>query len=96
MVEPTSAPGNGDSGVEAALEQAARDSFTAFLGGDDQAFFDLLSRECRESLGFAAVESYLTGRRTRTERIGGIDLSQVAIADVLISDFTGGDADVRL
>jgi hypothetical protein len=46
--------------------------------------------------GFAAVESYLTGRRTRTERIGGIDLSQVAIADVLISDFTGGDADVRL
>ena len=96
VVDPTPAPGNADTGAEAALEQAARDSFTAFLGGDDQAFFDLLSRECRESLGFAAVESYLIGRRTRAERVGGIDLSQVAIADLLISDFTGSDAEVRL
>ena len=84
------------NGTEAGLEQAARESFEAFLGADDETYFASLSRECREGLGFAAVESYLIGRRQRATDLGGIDLSAVAVSVVMIDNFSGAGADVRL
>lgn len=95
---PPTAPGTGASGAgtETALEAAARDSFAAFLDGDYGTYFDLLSRQCREQHGFAAVESYLAGRRSRAVDLGGVDLSAVTVSDVTVAAFTGADAQVSL
>ena len=96
VVEPTPAPGNGDSGAETALEQAARQSFSDFLSSADEGYYDALSRDCRERLGFAAVENYLIGRRTRAERGAGINLADISVSEVVIEDFTGQAAEVSL
>ena len=93
---PTAAGNGASTGTQADLERAARDSFTAFLTGDDQGHFDLLSRECRARLGFAAVESHLVGRRSRAQDLGGIDLSAVAISSVEIAQFSGSSGEVSL
>ena len=86
----------GPAGEQAALEQAARDSFEAFLSGDDDAYFAALSSECRERLGHAAVESYLSGRRFNAVNVGNVDLQNVTIAGVEISDFDGRSGDATL
>lgn len=87
-------PGGGE-GTEQDLEAAARASFLAFLGSDNEAYFNLLSRACREEAGFAVVENKLTQRRSAA-RAAGIDLAAISIATVEIDGFTGSSADVAL
>lgn len=83
------------SGTEAELEAAAVDAFEAFQAADDQAYFDTFSRQCREDLGFAAVESYLDGRRFNID-LGGIDLGALSAGEVTIDGFDGSTASVAL
>jgi hypothetical protein len=83
------------TGTEADLEQAAVGAFAVFQSADDQAYFDIFSRECRETLGFPAIESYLDGRRFNID-LGGIDLNTLSAGEVTIDDFDGSSADVSL
>jgi hypothetical protein len=92
---PAGSGATGD-GTRAALEEAARSSFLAFLSGDDESYFNLLSRSCREEHGFAAVASYLVSRRFRATQGGGVDLGALSVASVATSDFSGGSAQVSL
>jgi hypothetical protein len=80
------------SGSEADLEAAATESFAAVLRADNQAYFNLLSRTCR-NLQFAAVEGHLDGRRFRIDS-AGIDRSALGVGGVEIRDFDGSAADV--
>lgn len=88
--------GSGETGTEADLEQAATDLFTAFLSADDQAYFDGLSRECRETYQYAAVQAHVSGRRFNAQTGGGIDLSAVTVESVSIDSFTGDSASVSI
>ncbi len=90
-VDPAGSEANG-SGTEADLEAAATESFDAFLRADDQTYFNLLSRSCRE-LRFAAVEGYLDGRRFLMDN-AGIDLSALGIDAVELRGFDGSTAQV--
>lgn len=85
----------GGSGTEAELAKAATDMFLAYLEADDQTYFNLLSRDCRERLEFAAVDNHLTGRRFRAEG-AGINLSTLGVASVDVSAFSGNSASVIL
>ena len=87
--------GGSSTGTEADLEQAAIDAFATFQAADDQAYYDTFSRECREDLGFPAIESYLDGRRFNID-LGGIDLSALSVGEVTIDGFDGSSADVSL
>jgi len=98
---PAAAPGPDDdvggsdatgSGSEADLEAAATESFAAVLRADNQTYFNLLSRTCR-NLQFAAVGGHLDGRRFRMD-IAGIDRSALGVGGVEIRDFDGSAADV--
>jgi hypothetical protein len=92
----STAPSDSSStGTEADLEQAAIDAFATFQAADDQAYYDTFSRECREDLGFPAIESYLDGRRFNID-LGGIDLSALSVGEVTIIGFDGSSADVSL
>ena len=93
---PAANGGAAGGGTEAALDEAARSSFEAFLTADDEGYFNLLSRSCREEHGFAALESYLVGRRSRATQGGGIDLGALSVASVQMSDLTGDGAQVSL
>lgn len=84
------------SGTEADLERAATDSFMAFVTNDYQAYFNSLSRECREKLEYAAVEAHLQGRRFTAAEIGGIDLSDLGVGSAEISGLSGGTGNVIL
>jgi hypothetical protein len=92
---PSVAASAAEQGTAEDLEAAARTSFEAFLGADDEAYFNLLSRACREDAGFAAVENVLTQRR-RVARGAGIDLAAMSVSRVELSDFTGSTAQVAL
>ena len=87
--------GAGGSGTEADLEQAATDMFLAYTSGDHQTYFNFLSRQCRESFEFAAVDAHLDGRRFRSGQ-AGIDITTLGVADVDISNFSGDSASVAL
>ena len=86
--------GSGGSGSEADLETAATASFTAFITGDDQSYFNQLSQSCRE-LQFAAVQNHLAGRRFRIDG-AGIERAALGVSAVDINTFDGSTADVTL
>jgi hypothetical protein len=92
----TGGNGGGPTGDQSALEQAARASFDAFLRGDDEGYFEGLSNDCRQRLGYAAVEGYLSGRRFTAVNIGNIDLESVTVASVAIDEFDGSNGQVAL
>lgn len=69
--------------------------FLAYISGDYQSYFNLLSKDCRERLEFAAVDGHLSGRRFRTEG-AGLDLSAVGVSAVEVTDFSGSSAIVVL
>ena len=85
----------GGTGSEADLEQAATGMFLAYLTGDDQTYYNLLSRSCRERLEFAAVDDHLTGRRFRAAG-ADIDLAALGVESVQITDSSGDSASVIL
>lgn len=85
--------GAGGSGTNEDLERTARDQFEAFLGADNETYFDLLSAACRD-LGFAAVAGHLDGRRF-TAGLGGVDITALSVSDVGI-DGNASTADVTL
>lgn len=87
--------GGGGSGTEADLETATVAAFEAFQAGDDQTYFDTFSRQCREELGFVAIESYLDGRRFNID-LGGIDLRMLSAGAVTIDGFDGSSARVAV
>jgi hypothetical protein len=87
--------GGGEVGTEADLEQAAVDMFNAYLDWEHEVYFGLLSRACRERLGFSPVDSHLKGRRLRADG-AGIDLSNIGVDEVEIDAFTGDFAFVTL
>ena len=87
--------GGGATGDSADLEAAAEAMFEAFVARDDDAWFDTLSRECRESLGFTAVRSYLDGRRFRISG-AGIDLSAMSVSASTVASFDGSRGEVLL
>jgi hypothetical protein len=84
----------GEEGNDSDLVRAATEHFEALLEDDDSVYFALLSRECREGLGMAAVESTLDSRRFRAD-IDGVDLSALSVADVSIEG-GGSEATVSL
>jgi hypothetical protein len=88
-------PSGGETGTEEDLEQAAADMFVAFVEFDDQSYFNFLSRQCRERLGFASVDDHLSGRRYRID-VADIELSSLGVASVEITDFSGSSATVSL
>ncbi len=83
------------TGDASELEAAAEAMFEAFVRGDDDAWFDSLSRECREGLGFTAVQSYLDGRRFRISG-AGIDLAGMGVSASTVSSFDGSEGEVLL
>ena len=91
----TTARSGGSSGTESDLEDAARDMFLAFVSGDHQAYFNYLSRECRDRLQFASVDEHLKGRKLRANQ-AGIDVSVLGVDEVTVFDFTGSSALVSL
>ena len=91
-----SSGGNGGAtGSEADLEQTATDMFSAYLSGNYQTYFNLLSQSCRERLQFAAVDNHLSGRRLRAGA-AGIDFSTLGVSSVEITGFSGDSANVTL
>jgi hypothetical protein len=68
---------------------AATAQFDAFLSRDDDAYFESLSRECRDRLGFGAVVGHLDGRRFTAE-LDGVDLAELSVDDVMVEG--GGNA----
>lgn len=87
--------GEGGTGSEADLEEAATEMFLAYTSADHQSYFDLLSKSCREHLGYSPVDNHLQGRRFRADG-AGVDLSSLGVSSVEISDFTGDSASVVL
>ncbi len=71
---------SGETGNEADLVQAATDAFQAFTTADNEAWFNSLSRACRERLQFAAVDAYLDGRRFN------MDLADISAQDLTVDD----------
>jgi hypothetical protein len=95
---PTGPGGSGggtSEGSQAELESTARAAFEAVLAEDDQAYFNLLATDCRESVGFALVSGHLQSRRF-TARVNNVDYADLSIAEVNVSDFTGTTANVAL
>jgi hypothetical protein len=84
----------GEEGSDSDLVQAATEHFGALLEGDAEVYFALLSRECREGFGMAAVEATIVSRRSRASS-DGVDLSALSVADVSIEG-GGSDATVTL
>jgi hypothetical protein len=84
----------GEEGSDSDLVQAATEHFEALFEGDAEVYFALLSRECRERFGMAAVEATLDSRRFRANS-DGVDLSALSVTDVSI-DGGGSDATVSL
>lgn len=92
---PTSAePVAAGSGSAEELEQAATAHFEAFVAKDGETWFAMLSRACRERLGFAAADSHIDGRHFRAG-LNGIDVTALSVADVAVSG-GGSEADVTL
>jgi len=85
---------SGETGSEADLVQAATDAFEAFTTADNEAWFNSLSRACRERLQFTAVDSYLDGRRFN------MDLADISAQDLTVDDVSvdagGSSASVML
>lgn len=89
-------PGKGSSdGSQEDLEDAARSAFEAFLAGDFQTYFNLVVSDCRESAGFSGVNGYLETRRSRAFN-AGVDLAEVSVTAVDVTDFTGSEGTVAL
>lgn len=88
------ASGSGGEGTTEDLVAAATTQFEAFLTRDDEAYFDLLSKTCRDRLGFAAVAGHLDGRHFRAG-LDGVDMTALSVADVIV-DGGGSTATVRL
>jgi hypothetical protein len=84
----------GEEGGESDLVQAATEQFEALLEDEAGVYFALLSRECREELGMAAVEGNLVDRRSRAST-DGVDLSALSVAEVSIEG-GGSEATVSL
>ncbi len=83
------------TGTEAELEEAAIGAFAAFQAADDQTYYDVFSRECREDLGFPAIEAFLDGRRFNID-LADIDLGALSVGEVTIEGFDGSSADVSM
>lgn len=82
-------------GDSAALEASAEAMFEAFVAGDDDAWFDSLSRQCREGLGFGAVRSHLDSRRFRISA-AGVDLAGMGVSASTVASFDGAQGEVLL
>lgn len=82
------------SGSEEDLVQAATEHFEAFVAKDAETWFGMLSRACRERLGFVAVDSHIDSRHFRAG-LADIDVSSLTVADVSVSG-GGSAADVTV
>ena len=94
-IDETSQPEVSGTATESDLEATATESFMAFVNGDHQTYFSLLSEECRDELGFFTVDSHLDGRRFNAE-VAGIAVRDLSVNEVTIDSFDGSTAQVSL